>query len=384
MTERWSRLPPVAADVLLAFLLGVATQLELTFADVVEGPEWAQRIAFLVATVAVAARRAAPLAAALTCASAMAVQTPLGAASVVGGFLVLIIVTHSVALRCGRGRAVVGLVGVLVGVHLYDVLFWQETSIADVVANAAIFVGVWALGRGARRWRSRAEQLRVEAILAVRDQDERTREAVRGEQARIARELLDVVAHGISIMTLQAGAARQVLAGDQPAVTAALLAVEENGRRSLEDMHRLLGLLRRDEDAPDSAGGEPVVAELVERTRAGGLPITVVTLGEAEDVAPSLALTVHRIVQEALTNALRHGAREGVVVRLHYAPDEVMVEVDDHGSPPVERDGSRGTGLGLLGMRERVAVFDGELAAGPLPDGGWSVRARLPRQGVPV
>ncbi|WP_433803460.1 sensor histidine kinase [Actinomycetospora sp. CA-084318] len=382
MTERWDRVRAPVVDVLLAVVLTVATQVELSLAEVVEGPEWAQRLTFLLATLAVGLRRSAPLGAALICAAAMAAQTPLGAAGVVGGFLALMVVTHSVALRSERVAACVGLAGVLIGVHVYDVLFWEETSVADLVGNAAIFVGIWGLGRGARRWREHAEQRRVEAAVAVRDQEERARRAVREEQTRIARELHDVVAHGISVMTLQAGAARQVLSDDQPAVTAALLAVEDNGRRSLDDMHRLLGLLRP-ADGPDGGLQGTGVADLVERTRAGGLPVTVVTFGSDHDVAPSLALTVHRIVQEALTNALRHGSREDVVVRLHYAPDEITVEVDDQGRGG-GGVGTPGSGLGLIGMRERVAVFDGDFVAGPRDDGGWVVRARLPRIGAPV
>ncbi|MCD2185664.1 sensor histidine kinase [Actinomycetospora soli] len=383
MTERWDRVPAPVVDGLLALVLTVATQVELSFAETLEGPEWAQRFTFLVATFAVGLRRITPLGAALACAAAMAVQTPLGAASAVGGFLALMIVTHSVALRCEPVAAWVGLVGVLIGVHVYDVLFWEESSVGDLLGNAAIFLGIWGLGRGARRWRRHAEQLRVEAAVAVRDQEEHAREAVRREQARIARELHDVVAHGISVMTLQAGAARQVLSDDQPAVTAALLAVEDNGRRSLDDMHRLLGLLRPS-DGSDGGPQGTGVAELVERTRAGGLPVTIVTLGRDDDIPASLALTVHRIVQEALTNALRHGPREDVVVRLHYAPDEVSVEVDDRGHGGGGGTDTRGSGLGLIGMRERVAVFDGELVAGPREGGGWVVRARLPRIGVPV
>ena len=384
MRERWERVPPIAVDVAFAVVLSAATQWELSVAEVVEGPEWAQRVTFLVATAAVALRRAAPLAAALVCSAGMAAQTVLGAADAVGGFLAFMIVTHAVGLRCDRGRAVVGLVGVLIGVHLYDLLFWAESSVADVVANAAIFVGIWALARGARRWRSRTETLRADAAAAVLEQEARTREAVRHERARIARELHDVVAHGISVMTLQAGAARQVLGSQPPSVITALLAVEDHGRRSLDDMHRLLGLLRRGTDPAVDPTVEGVsVDELVARTRASGLPVTVDVVGRPEDVAPSLALTVHRIVQEALTNALRHGARKDVEVRVDYGAEDVTVEVRDRGAAAGRSDGS-GSGLGLIGMHERVAVFDGELTAGPAPDGGWTVRARLPRADVPA
>lgn len=384
MRERWERVPPLAVDVAFAVVLSAATQWELSVAEVVEGPEWAQRVTFLVATAAVALRRVAPLAAALVCAAGMAAQTVLGPADAVGGFLAFMIVTHSVGLRCDRGRAVIGLIGVLVGVHLYDLLFWADSSVADLVANAAIFGGIWALARGARRWRSRTETLRAEAAAAALEQEARTREAVRHEQARIARELHDVVAHGISVMTLQAGAARQVLGSQPPSVITALLAVEDHGRRSLDDMHRLLGLLRRsDETLAEPAVEGVALDDLVARTRASGLPVTIDVVGGAEDLAPSLALTVHRIIQESLTNALRHGAREDVSVRLDYGDEDVTVEVRDHGVP-VHRGDVTGSGLGLIGMHERVAVFDGELTAGPSSDGGWTVRARLPRAGVPA
>ena len=215
----------------------------------------------------------------------------------------------------------------------------------------------------------------------VREREVATREAVAAERAAIARELHDVVAHHMSVMVVQAGAAR-ALSGSDPAATAdALRQIEASGRTGLAEMRRLLEVLKAEEDG-NGRGPQPGLArlgELLDAMRASGLPVEAVVEGTPRPLPPGVDLSAYRIVQEALTNALRHagGASARVVVR--YEPDAVELEIGDDGPGPPEESEASG-GHGLIGMRERVQLFGGELVAGPRPSGGFLVRARLPSE----
>ena len=376
----WMRsIPAVLQDLMLALALSAYTQWELSVAEVVKGPMWAQRLAFLMMTGAIAGRRATPLAAAVVGAAGMAVQTVLGEARAVGGFLAVIALTHSVALRCPRRAAVAGLVMIMAAVHLYDILYPEEFSLPDLIGNAAIFVLVWALGRGARRWRHRTEELRERAAAQQRQQEEQMRSAIAQERASIARELHDIVAHAISVMVLQAGAARQVLKAQPQRASGPLLAVEDSGRQALDEMHRLLGILRRDDDglAVTSVATLDRLPELVDHMRATGLDTEVTIEGEPRSLPSSLEQSAYRIVQEALTNTLKHSAAKRARVLIRYTPDALELDVSDDGAAAPQR-ATTGAGQGLVGMRERAALFGGELSAGPDANGTWAVRARLP------
>ena len=376
--QEWMRsLPAVAQDLAFALALSAYTQWELSVAEVVQGPMWAQRLAFLMMTGAIAGRRATPLAAAVVGAAGMAVQTVLGVALAAGGFLAVIALTHSVALRCPRRAAVAGLVMIMAAVHLYDVLYPEEFSLPDLIANAAIFLLVWALGRGARRWRHRTQELRERAAAQQRQQEERS--AIAQERASIARELHDIVAHAISVMVLQAGAARQVLNAQPQRASGPLLAVEDSGRQALDEMHRLLGILRRDDDglAVASVATLDRLPELVDHMRATGLDVEVTIEGEPHSLPSSLEQSAYRIVQEALTNTLKHSAAKRARVLIRYTSDALDLDVSDDGAA-ARQGATTGAGQGLVGMRERAALFGGELSAGPDANGTWAVRARLP------
>jgi signal transduction histidine kinase len=217
--------------------------------------------------------------------------------------------------------------------------------------------------------------------------------AQEAERQRIARELHDVVAHHVSVLGVQAGAARVVLDRDPAASRAALENIESGARSALEEMHRLLGVLR--DPAPEQPAvigpapppGLDAVEGLLDRARSAGLDVTYAEIGDRIPVPPGVALSAYRIVQEAVTNTLRHAAATRVDVRIRHLDAGLEVEVVDDGravpelSPPA---GSR-RGLGQTGMRERVALHGGELELGPRPDGGYRVRARFPlRQAVPT
>ena len=230
----------------------------------------------------------------------------------------------------------------------------------------------WAIGRALAERGRRAESLEERAARLERAHAE----AVAGERATIARELHDVIAHSVSVMTVQAAAARLLFDDDPPRARESLVAVEETGRQALGEMRRLLGILRGD-DHETRLAPQPGIADLdalVEQVRAAGLPVDVLVEGEPKRLPPGVDLAAYRVVQEALTNVLKHAgaARAQVAIRYGATALELAVTNDGH----VRRNG-RG-GHGLVGMRERVALYGGEFDAGPRREGGYAVRATLP------
>ena len=254
-----------------------------------------------------------------------------------------------------------------------------------VVAFSLILIAV--IGN-AMQARDRLRRIRAEHAAA-------TRRALDEERALIASELHDVVTHNVSVMIVQAGAARQVLAADPAEATAALLAVEASGRAAMTELRHLLGLLSPAGTGagPDGDGAEagqdlspqPGLGQLqplIGRLTAAGLPVELQVGGVPRALPPGLDLAAYRVVQEALTNVLKHAGKPGTTVRLDYREADLVVEVADAGRPipaagPAP-SGVPGSGRGLLGLRERIALYGGELDAGPRPGGGWLVRARLP------
>ncbi|MBD0328689.1 MAG: sensor histidine kinase [Thermoleophilia bacterium] len=235
----------------------------------------------------------------------------------------------------------------------------------------------WALGRAVGERGRRADELELRAERLQR----RHESAVAEERARIARELHDVIAHSVSVMTVQAGAARVLLDETPERAREPLLAVEETGRQALAEMRRLLGILRGDEE-PAALVPQPGVAELgslVEHVRRAGLPVQLVVAGEAQPLPPGVDLAAYRVVQEALTNALKHAGPARAEVALRYLPGALEVVVTNDGR--VAANGR--AGHGLVGMRERVALYGGELEAGPRGENGYAVRATLPLDGAP-
>ena len=211
-----------------------------------------------------------------------------------------------------------------------------------------------------------------------REQELSTRAALAEERARIARELHDVVAHSVSVMVVQAGAARQVMSTSPQQSLEALRAVESTGRDALTELRGLLDVLGNDGGmnlAPQP--GMEQVDRLVQRVREAGLPVKLQVEGTRRPLPVGVDLAAYRIVQEALTNALKYSGLAPTIVMLDYREEELKVEVLDEGSGAPPRDGAE-TGRGLAGMRDRVALFGGTLEAGPRPVRGYAVRAWLP------
>jgi signal transduction histidine kinase len=221
----------------------------------------------------------------------------------------------------------------------------------------------------ARRAEERAQRSEAEAQSAVEE-----------ERSRITRELHDVLAHSVSVMTVQASAVRRLLLPEQERERQALLTVEETGRQALAEMRRLVGIMRSEEEVPALAPqpGLGTLPALVEQVRQSGLPVELTVEGEPVRLPAGVDLSAYRIVQEALTNALKHAGPAHAWVSVRYADDEVEIEIENDGTS----DGAaEANGHGLVGMRERVALCGGELHLGPRPGGGFKISARLPVTG---
>ncbi len=219
------------------------------------------------------------------------------------------------------------------------------------------------------------------------DRERAAHDAVTAERARIARELHDVVAHAISVMVVQAGAARSVVDRDAAAAKAAIARVEETGRAGMTEMRRLIGILKAQDASAEltPAPGLGALDALLGTIRNAGVPVETVTRGEPRAMSPSVDLTAYRIVQEALTNVVKHAGSASAVVELRWSDEALELRVADDGRGPMPAAAATPgapVGHGLIGMRERLAVFGGSLETGPRAGGGFVVRARLPLDGV--
>jgi signal transduction histidine kinase len=252
----------------------------------------------------------------------------------------------------------------------------------NIVPSVVWLVAAWAGGRTVRSWRHKNAALEIANRQLAEQRELQAQAAVTVERGRIARELHDVVAHNVSMMVVQAGAAARVLSGEQPDVRNALDVIAAAGRETVDEMRTLLGVLRSDDGAV-TLKPQPGLADLehlVDGMREAGLPVTLRIEGTPRPLPPALDLSAFRIVQEALTNSLRHAGPARAEVTVRYENDLVTLEIADTGRGP---QGGGGTGHGLVGMRERAALFGGELEAARADGGGFTVRARLPL-GVPA
>ena len=237
----------------------------------------------------------------------------------------------------------------------------------------------WLAGYALRERATQAQMAEDRAIGAERDREERAQRAVFEERVRIARELHDVVAHHVSMMGVQASAARMVIDRDRAQAMQALTAIETSSRQAVSELHRLLGFLRQAGDTDDLAPqpGLDELPRLAASMSDSHLAVEVSVEGEHRSVPPTVDVSAYRIVQEALTNTLKHSVASRADVHLRYGPDELEVVIVDDGRPN-SAPAADGGGLGLLGMRERVALHGGQLSAGPAACGGFTVRATLP------
>jgi signal transduction histidine kinase len=266
------------------------------------------------------------------------------------------------------------------GLSVVAGLIWL--GVDDFLLPTVMFGGAWFAGRLVQKRQLYAQVFAERARVLERERDANARVAAAEERVRIARELHDVVGHSVSVMVVQAGAERLALGEERPATREALLAIERTGREALAEMSRLLGVLRKEGEGLALAPRPSLarVDALVQTVRDAGVPVELRVEGEAGRLPPGVDVSAYRVVQEALTNVVKHAgpARASVVVR--YGDRVVEVEVTDDGSEP---GNGKIAGYGLAGMRERVELHGGTLEAGSRSEGGFSVKARLPLGAVP-
>lgn len=301
-----------------------------------------------------------------------------------------LIATFTVADRCDRRRSLqtvaLSSVAIVAFVFLGSNFGDEDLPLIVYFANVALAFLAWAIGDSARSRRLLVEELQLRAETAERLREEEAQRAVQGERARIARELHDVVAHALSVIVLQTTGARRVISTDPGRADEAMASVESTSREALDEMRRLLGVLRQEDHDGDGAPqlapqpGLDGLGDLVTQCRGAGLDVRVEEHGQPRPLAAGADLSAFRIVQEALTNTLKHAGPARASVVVEWSDDCVALEVLDDGRGASTGLGSNGegSGHGIMGMRERVELFGGALETGPRPGGGFRVRASLP------
>jgi signal transduction histidine kinase len=340
----------------------------------VVGPRWAVSVTYLVAGLAVLVRRTRPGLAFAVGIGALVVQAlTIGTSEGNGSLLPAVLLSYSVAVHGSRRVAVTALCAIPVVSAIRELNNPENTTAAEVLNGLGwdiVIVAAWLLGAYVRTRRQLVTELRQRA--------ERSAEAAAAaERARVARELHDVLAHSLGVVVVQAEAAEEALARRPDVAAESLRSIQSTGREALVEVRRLVGVLREDsEDAAlrEPARGAAAVGELVHQVSAAGLPVELEVRGSVEGLPAAPDLAVYRIVQESLTNVLKHAGASRAHVLIARQPDRVAVEVTDDGHGAAGTDSS---GNGLRGMRERVTALGGTFSAGPDRDGGFAVRATL-------
>jgi signal transduction histidine kinase len=372
-------------DVLLAAVLVVAGQVQLWagwnaggVGTVPHGHIPAQSALALVMTASLAWRRVAPLGVVGTVCAAIVVQILAVAPYVpfLAGLLPMAVANYTAAAYAVRFRAA-SLAAVFAAEAAIYAVIPEERAGGEVLFAAFVAVGTWLAGDVVRSRFSRADRAVGAAHELLAEREQAAAAALAEERARIARELHDVIAHSVSVMGVQAGAARTLLDADPHAARDALHRIETTARESVAELQRLLAILRDRDEVPGDRAPQPGLAELprlVEQIRAAGLPVELSLTGGGT-IPAGVGLAAYRIVQEALTNALKHsGAPTAVTVCREESA--VRIEVRDAGGGAAAS--ANAGGHGLVGMRERAQLYGGSVDVGRRPDGGFAVRAYLP------
>ena len=393
LIDRLRALPPRTFDRLLAVVVALVALLEA--AVIAEGGRWPLALlgtAGMAGTLAF--RRQAPLRAVVAL-FVLAVPTVLAvdeAESFSAPFLIVLIWGYSIGSLPDLRTAVRGLGLIWVGIVAVAFAF-SEPVVGDFIFPAGFAAAAWGAGRAIQHRGRLTAELHEAAVQAEEDREAQAARAVADERRRIAREMHDVVAHSVSVMVVQAGGARRILERDPDRAAEAARLIERTGRGALLEMRRLLGVFGT-ADEPAAMAPQPTLDELgglVARARDAGLPVTFTVEGERRPLPAGAEAAIFRVVQEALTNTLKHAASAPTDVLLRWDDEALEVVVADRGastpapslpsgghapSPPLPSGGH-----GIVGMRERVKVYGGSLTARPDPEGGFVVRARLPLDG---
>ena len=364
---------PFAGDAALAAALaGIVLSDIWTSADYYTASQAIYVSAALLMTLPLAWRRKAPLPVAAVVMGALVFESlAVGSAPTPDYQLVgWLIAIYTVAAHCGRRAALAG-----GAISLAAGLIWM--GVDDFLFPVVVFGGAWLAGRLVRQRDVHAQVMEERSAALAREREANGRATAAEERARIARELHDVLSHSVSVMVVQAGAERMALGSERSATAEALEAIERTGRQALAEMRRLLGMLRLGDEPPAHAP-QPTLADLdalVSQVREAGVPVEVHVEGEPVLLPPGVAVSAYRILQEALTNVLKHAGPAHARVIVRYGGRELELEIADDGRGPQD---AAEAGHGLVGMRERVALYDGHFDAGARNGGGFVVRVRLP------
>jgi signal transduction histidine kinase len=381
-----SRRLRAGADVALAVGLALLGVLDLALSSDVaswggRGP--LQVVLALACTLPLALRARYPIATviAITAAGGLLVAVAAPHQAPFEVFIGSVLAAYSIGAHTAGRRRWLGL-GLMfaVGLPFMVAADHRGMAIGNSLAPIAWLMGSWTVGSIIRGRRVRTAELELLTEELARQRDLQAQAAVAVERGRIARELHDVVAHNVSMMVVQAGAAERVLQGEQPAVREALTAIADTGRETIDEMRLLLGVLRRSDDAVALAPqpGLNDLDQLIRNVAGTGLNVEFRVEGPPSPLPPGVDLSAYRIVQEALTNVMKHAGPASAEVTVRYDSDYIEVEVRDDGRAEVT---AQSRGNGLIGMRERAAMLGGELRAGACKDGGFTVLARLPIAG---
>jgi signal transduction histidine kinase len=378
-TMKASRLAPPLLDALIALALVVAAELEAAL-EPVSVARWVDGLIVLGFTVPLAWRRRAPLTVLAIAAVTVVVY---GEVEDAGSHQTLILALAIASFTCGYElplrRAWIAPAIIVVADAFAILVLGQDGG--DFVFTMVIYVGPWALAQALRHRGERVDELAARADALESEREQREAAAVEAERARIARELHDVVSHSISVIAVQSQAIRRRLGREHEREASDLAGVETTARQAMAEMRRLLGVLRSDGErlplAPNPGLGQ--LPRLVEQVRGSGLDVEVAVVGEPLALPPGVDLAAYRIVQEALTNAIKHARTRRATVEIRYEAGTIALVVTDDGAGPASN--GNGIGHGLLGMRERVTIYGGTLETGPADDGrGFRVHAVLPVQ----
>jgi signal transduction histidine kinase len=387
LADRLHAAEPRLVDGLIALALTITLQLQFAIGNH-PGPMVVNAIGGLLLTLPLAWRRRAPLA--MICvfvaagvanealdgglfsfpeSDSASGSSPPPFASLLTGAIAF----YSLGAHADDRAAVIGVIVGVAGLWTTVIVSAQIDVASFLFSGGLIAATPWFAGRTAR-----ARSLRLAA--AEREQEQRTRLALSDERARIARELHDVVAHSVGVIVVQAEGARRVFERDPDRAREALDSIEQTARTALADMRHSLGVLRREggEATREPQPGIDDLGDLVERAREGGLTVEVAVEGELRPLPQGVDLSAYRIVQEALTNTIKHAGQVRTRISVRYGERALQLEVSDDGPGPSANGAERRSGHGLVGMRERVASLGGELHTGPGPEGGFVVRASLP------
>jgi signal transduction histidine kinase len=379
-------------DLTLAAVLTAVAELDVWVRGTVPGPRWENALLLPLVALPLAWRRRWPCAALAIIAAAIAAQALLVAGHPPSGLLYagpILIGAYSVGAHAPWSRRAFAALAALA--VAYDIIYLNAqgglSGSFNAVAGALVWLllptGAWLLGWYMRR-RRREAAAAAEAVRVEREREQQRLAALEQERGRMARELHDILAHSVSLMGVQAGAAEEVLTSDPERARPVLRSIQQTSRDSVAELRRLLGMLRAEELEPERAP-QPSLDQLdalVTRMSEAGLPVELQVEGARHPLPAGIELTAYRVVQESLTNALKHAHPSRVEVVIRYQPAQLDVRIHNDGVSPLAN--GNGSGHGLLGMNERVSLYGGHLDTGLTAEGTFRVHAEIPFETAPA